>query len=141
MTTEWNTAIKIAAPTSMIWEILTDVPGWSQWNPLVNAASWLDQPPLQTDSHVHLAGARTIRGTWTVNRFEPGRRLLWTRRASGYSTITGHVLASDGSDTTINITMAYTGPLAALIGAWTSRQNQVELERQLAALKRRAEQA
>ncbi len=35
---ELRTEIEIAAPTTKVWNILTDFDAWKEWNPIVNQA-------------------------------------------------------------------------------------------------------
>ena len=36
---ELRTEIEIAAPLTKVWNILTDLDNWKEWNPIVNQAS------------------------------------------------------------------------------------------------------
>jgi hypothetical protein len=68
----------IAAPPSVVWNLLVDLDAWPEWGPSVSSA-WLDAP--------HTRLARDVTGTvrmsfgvavpFTVTEFEPGRHWAW----------------------------------------------------------------
>ncbi len=68
----------IAAPPSVVWNLLVDLDAWPQWGPSVSAA-WLDAPYARLESNV-TGTVRTSFGVtvpFTVTEFEPGRRWAW----------------------------------------------------------------
>jgi uncharacterized protein YndB with AHSA1/START domain len=68
----------IAAPPSVVWNLLVDLDVWPQWGPTVSAA-WLDAP----HTRLELGATGTVRTSvglaapFIVNEFEPGRHWGW----------------------------------------------------------------
>lgn len=68
----------IAAPPSVVWDILVDLEAWPKWGPTVSGAS-LDHPYTRLDSGV-TGTVRTSLGIavpFTITEFEPGRHWAW----------------------------------------------------------------
>jgi Polyketide cyclase / dehydrase and lipid transport len=68
----------IAAPPSVVWNLLVDLDAWPEWGPTVSSA-WLDAPHTRLESNV-TGTVRTAFGVavpFTVTEFEPGRHWAW----------------------------------------------------------------
>jgi hypothetical protein len=68
----------IAAPPSVVWNVLVDLDAWPQWGPTVSAA-WLDPPHTRLELGV-TGSVRTslgIAAPFTVTEFEAGRHWAW----------------------------------------------------------------
>ncbi|WIM88168.1 SRPBCC family protein [Candidatus Mycobacterium wuenschmannii] len=68
----------IAAPPSVVWNVLVDLDAWPKWGPTVSAAS-LDPPHTRLESNV-TGTVRTslgIAAPFTITEFEPGRHWAW----------------------------------------------------------------
>jgi len=76
--------VDIAAPASVVWEVLTDLPNYRQWNPFtvqIDSTLKLGEP---VDLHIPIPGQP---GQEMVVReyliaFEPERLLSWEQRAT-----------------------------------------------------------
>jgi uncharacterized protein YndB with AHSA1/START domain len=68
----------IAAPPSVVWNVLVDLDAWPQWGPTVSAAR-LDPPYTRLELGV-TGSVRTSLGLaapFTVTEFEAGRHWAW----------------------------------------------------------------
>jgi hypothetical protein len=68
----------IAAPPSVVWNVLVDLEAWPQWGPTVSAAR-LDPPHTRLELGV-TGSVRTSLGVaapFTVTEFEAGRHWAW----------------------------------------------------------------
>ncbi len=68
----------IAAPPSVVWNVLVDLDAWPTWGPTVSAA-WLDPP----HTRLELGATGTVRTAvglavpFVITEFEPGRHWAW----------------------------------------------------------------
>ncbi|MBI3214898.1 MAG: SRPBCC family protein [Mycobacterium sp.] len=88
----WTTSRTIAAPTDVVWRILTDLQAWPRWGPTVAAA--------ELDGHVFEQGATGrvwtpvgIALPFTITDLDPGRSWAW--RVAGIPA-THHGVQPDG---------------------------------------------
>lgn len=68
----------IAAPPSVVWNVLIDLDVWPQWGPTVSAA-WLDPPHTRLDLNVTgiVRTAFGLAAPFVITEFEPGRHWAW----------------------------------------------------------------
>lgn len=111
--------IGVRTPASVIWEIVSDIPGWSKWNPLYPKAEGTLGFGSQLTLEVAIPGQkpRTIRPT--VTDWTPNEQILWRLNLLGglirsmrYIEIetleNGNTIFSNGE--------IFEGPLMRLIG-------------------------
>ena len=68
--------IRIDAPVGLVWEVLTDVERYGEWNPFTPQA----RTDFRVGSHAHLLvrmGPAEVRITETVSAFEAPRLIAW----------------------------------------------------------------
>lgn len=76
--------VDIAAPASVVWEVLTDLPRYAEWNPFtvkVDATLKLNEP---VDLHIPIPGQdgqNMVVREWLV-AFEPDQLLSWEQRTT-----------------------------------------------------------
>jgi hypothetical protein len=76
--------VEIAAPASVVWEVLTDLPRYREWNPFtvqVDSTLKLGDP---VDLHIPIpgqAGQEMVVREYLI-AFEPDRLLSWEQRAT-----------------------------------------------------------
>lgn len=74
--------IRIDAPVGFVWDVLTDVERYAEWNPLTPQA----RTDFQIGSPAHLLvrmGPTKVRITETVSAFEEPRLIAWRRAFGG----------------------------------------------------------
>jgi hypothetical protein len=128
----------IAAPPDAIWAILTDAPGYSDWNSGVVRLEGRLAPgeKLKVTSEVNPKRAYPVK----VTRFEPGRAMAWTGGMplglmKGVRTFS---LAPENGTTRFTLREEFTGPVLPLI--WRSMPDmQPSFEKFATGLKARAE--
>lgn len=74
---EIRTDIVVDAPPRVVWDVLTDLPAYPEWNPHVRRAEGDLRVGAELDIEVHREGARDRTMTVTVIDLEPERRLAW----------------------------------------------------------------
>ncbi len=73
-------SVEIAAPASVVWGILTDLPRYNEWNPFcIRAVSTLEMgaPIEMTLINYSVGGGPTLPNTEFICGFEPERLLSW----------------------------------------------------------------
>lgn len=72
-----NTAIDIDAPPSIVWEHLTDLGSYPEWNPNVTTAEGDLREGASLDIRVERVGVKPREMTVTVTDVDPEHRLEW----------------------------------------------------------------
>jgi uncharacterized protein YndB with AHSA1/START domain len=127
--------VRVNAPVERVWELLSNVPGWTAWDPTVH------------DVHLDSTVAEDARFTWANGRariksrfavVDPGRELTWTGVSSGAKAVDRHVLeATDDGATRVRSEESMAGPLLVLF--YNSAKLQADTERWLTTIKTTAE--
>jgi uncharacterized membrane protein len=124
------------APVDRLWSTISDVRGWPQWLPTVDAVT-----PLDPDRPDEVGAAYTVeqpglpRAVWTITTREEGRSFTWESRGPGIRSVGTHTLrpGADGR-TTIALGIAWHGPLAPLVRLLLGRKSLDYVTREAAAL-------
>lgn len=96
-----RTEREIAAPVDVVWEILTDLPAYGEWNPHVVEAAGDLREGGRLAVRVSQGGERARGLPVRVTAFDPPRRLAWRGRVLGAPVFAGehtfelHELAAD----------------------------------------------
>jgi len=137
--------IEIEAPAAIVWEILTDMPRYGEWNPFcVRAESTLEMgAPVKMSLVDYTGGGQLAPNVEYVCAFEPERLLSWEltdNPAWPYPARRDQVIEALGPERCrYRSTDAFTGPngihVMRFCGAWVTRA----FNDSARALKRRAE--
>jgi hypothetical protein len=144
-TNEICTETEIAASAERVWQVLTDFPAYSQWNPVISeirgemkVGSWLVV-------RVPALGGISTRFRARILRVEPPRELRWLGRFVLSSLFAGeHALIIEPlGDSRVRFVQreVYTGVLARAFLLIMGANNRRAFERMNLALKARAESA
>ena len=71
------------APASVIWEVLSDLPGWSAWNPIYAKVDGQLRIGAKLEVHETFEGAPKKVITPTVVDWVPDAQILWTLSEAG----------------------------------------------------------
>lgn len=69
--------IEIEASPARVWEVLTDFPAHSEWNPFIRSISGRAAVGARLDIHVTPKGGRAMRFKPTVTAAAPDRSFAW----------------------------------------------------------------
>lgn len=115
---ESSEALEIDAPAGIVWDVLTDAPGYSDWNPFTTR---LDTD-FQLDSPIHLhivMGPLSMQRKEWVRVVEPPHRLEWDTKVLArfllYSSKEQRVKALGESSCSYYTTDLFSGLLTPLI--------------------------
>jgi len=132
--------IEIAAPAQRVWEILTDVAAYREWNPFMPRLDGEVRVGARLRARLVIAGAPTLRPRLRVTRVDPGRELAWVGRGPlvrGERTM--RIEPLDARRVRFAQRTEFTGPITPLLG-WLDRYRP-GMQAMNAALKARAEGA
>ena len=138
------TKIEINAPTSRVWQILTDFEKYPTWNPFIKKISGI--PARNEKLEVHMPDPRggTMVFTPTILVAESNRQLRWLGKSEGDAFNGEHRFLIDlieNNNNKVRFTQSekFTGSMVASLEGWLDtavRQNFEDMNR---ALKQRAE--
>jgi len=74
---ELQTRIEIAAPQEQVWDVLTDFPAYSRWNPFIRHVDGFADDARALDVYVHLRDARHARLRAVVLVVDAPREMRW----------------------------------------------------------------
>ncbi len=134
----FETETAISAAPEVIWELLTDAPGYTTWNTTVERVEGRIEPgeKIKVQVKINPGKAFPVR----VTEFAPPERMVWSGGMplglfKGVRTFT---LTPTGDGTRFSMREVYSGPLASLIGR-SIPDLQPAFDEFAAALKQRAE--
>lgn len=144
MATELHAATWIAAPPEQVWQILTDLASYPQWNPFVVSATGklLEGERLQV--HLCPPDSRSVTVRPTLSSVVPGQELRWKGALGPGGLFDGeHTfrLQPLGRGTHFVQQERFTGALVPLVLPHLTDRIQQGFEEMNAALRTRAEQA
>lgn len=137
-----TTEIHIAASPERVWEILSDLSRWHEWNPFIREAEGEASVGSRLKLRMFPAGGKPMTFRPTVRAAEPARELRWLGRLVMPGVFDGeHAFQLEAADGGTRLTQAetFTGILVPLLASTFTRTETSfgELNR---ALKARAEQ-
>lgn len=127
--------IEVAARPELIWDLLTRMDHWSEWNPDVKTAS---QPTIE-EGAVFWWKSGPAKLTSTLSQIDRPRTLAWTGTSMGMKAIHIWRLESDGQTTLARTEESWSGRLPRLLPSLMRRSLQRTLDRWLHHLKIEAE--
>ena len=144
MAKQLHAQIDIHATPQRVWQVLTDLAAYPDWNPFITRSSGRARVGERLTNRMQPVGGRAVTLRPTVLEADPGRRLRWL----------GHLLVPGILDAEHTFTIeplgdgqvrliqheTFSGVLAPLMGRSLDRHTLPAFEQMNQALKRRAEQ-
>ena len=114
---EFNAASKIKASPETIWEILTDAPGYPNWDPWVERIEGTIAPGETIKAYTKLSPGRAFPAK--VTEFVPGQKMTWSGGMplglfKGIRTFT--LVPQEDGVIEFTLREVFSGPLLPLIG-------------------------
>src|SRR5690348_1572627 len=127
--------IRVAASRELIWDMLTTMDHWADWNPQVRTAS---QPAIEEGAKFQWQTGPAAR-TATLQQVDRPRLLGWTGTSVGTTSVHLWRLESDGQQTLARTEESWSGTLPRLLPSLMRRSLQKTLDSWLHHLKIEAE--
>ena len=128
--------IEIAAPPERVWELVTDIGRWPEWDPGVGSAA-LEGPLAPGSTFRWKAGPGTI--VSTLRHVDPPREVGWTGKTMGIAGVHAFRLEPSGVGTRVVSEESWNGFPARLLRGRMRRKLQRSLDAGLRHLKAAAE--
>lgn len=136
----FRTAVTVAGPAPVAWNVLRDVVDWPTWTPTITVVEPLDGAELAVGRRFRLQQPKMRPAVWQVSAITPNEGFIWEIVSPGIRVIAGHALEPDGPDRcTATLDIAFSGFLAPLIWMLTASRTRSYVEQEAQALKRRVE--
>ena len=114
-------SVRIHATAEEVWRALVDVPGWPRWASQMERLELLDEP-FGLGSRVRVKPKGMRAAVWRVTVYEPPRSFTWAARLGpGARLEGGHVVEPDGEGCRVTLSLASSGPFAALLSPMLAR--------------------
>lgn len=140
----WEISVRerIGAPQSTVWDVVTDVEAYSEWNPTLTSVR--GTPELGERLRVSLSLPSGIRVPFsaTVTVLDPGRELRWSTGVPAAGAIDAEhafVVEPDGDGVVFEQRLRFEGALAEPVLSRTSTRVRAGFEEMNEALGERAE--
>jgi uncharacterized protein YndB with AHSA1/START domain len=135
-----ESSVEIDAPTSLVWEVFTDVERWPEWTASVTNLVALDGPGLAVGKRFQIKQPKLPTLVWEVTDVAPGVSWTWAQHSSGGSTFAHHALTPmDDGRTLVRQALDQRGPVGAIVGRLMLRTTRRYLEMEAQGLKLRSE--
>lgn len=142
---ELRSEIEIQAPAERVWQILTDLASFPQWNPFIRRASGTIKTGERLEVSIQPVGGRGMTFRPTVLNADPGRELRWLGRLLIPDLFDGEhcftIEALDSNRVRFTQREVFTGLLVPLFARSLDSGTQRGFEAMNQALKARAEGA
>jgi hypothetical protein len=145
MSTELRSSVDIDGGRDQVWQVLTDLAAYPDWNPFITRADGAVAVGERLSLDMHPVGARPATLHPTVLEVTPGRRLRWRGRLAipGLFDAEHRFTVSDrrGSGVRLVQEERFTGVLAPFLAGSLNRHTLPAFDAMNKALKQRVEQA
>ncbi len=140
---ELRTEIDIAAPVVAVWETLTDLAAYADWNPFIVSAEGRVEVGERLRNRMHPPGGRPLTFTPTVTVVEPHTTFEWLGRLGLPGLFDGRhrfdLAPSANGGTTMKQSEQFDGVLVRLMRSSLDTRTRAGFEAMNAALKARVE--
>lgn len=128
--------ITINAKSETIWQLLTDINQWADWNPNISEAK-LEGALKPGSTFRWKSGGTAILST--LQEIEPQHRISWTGQVIGTRAIHTWMLEPQGESVLVRTEESFEGWLVLLTKGMMQRMLDISLQEWLEHLKQRAE--
>jgi hypothetical protein len=136
-----ESSVVIDAPTSLVWDVFSDVERWPERTASVTNLVALDGPGLAIGMRFQIKQPKLPKLVWKVTAAAPGVCWTWAQHSSGGSTVAHHALTSmDDGRTLVRQAVDQRGLVGAIVGRLMLRTTRRYLEMEAQGLKVRSEQ-
>lgn len=136
------TEIKIDAPANVVWEVLTDLAAYPQWNPFIVEARGEAVVGTKLENRLQPPGGRSMKFKPTVTVVDPETKFEWLGVLGFRGIFDGrHIfeLEADGDSTKLVQREEFTGIVVPLFARSLDKGTKAGFEAMNQAIKERAE--
>src|SRR6187401_2340548 len=90
MVVEFRTSVDIAAPSEVVWAVMSDVERWHEWTQSVRSIRLVGGGPIGVGTRARIKQPRFPPAMWKVTALEPGRSFTWESGAPGMRVYANH---------------------------------------------------
>ncbi len=141
---ELHTTVTIEAPTDVVWEVLTDLDSYEEWNPFVVQSSGRAEVGERLVNRMQPPGGKAITFKPVVTEVEPHQSFEWLGRLGLPKVFDGRhrfeLHPSPGGGTTVQHSEQFDGVLVRAMRSGLDTRTRAGFEAMNAALKSRAEE-
>ena len=130
-----------AATPDRLWSLASDVERWGDRLPTVDSVRPLAGGPIGTGSRFEVRQPGLPKATWEVTDWQPGRSFTWVSTSPGIRSTAVHTVQEDGDGSRLDLSLAWSGPLARVLELLIGRKAQGMVETEARTFARLAEQA
>jgi hypothetical protein len=128
--------IAIDADPQVVWNIMTAIEDWPEWNPDVKEAELLGELTPGTEFHWK-SGPGTIKST--LQEVKPGQKIAWTGRTMGIHAVHVWWLTPENGKTMVQTEESWEGLIVRLLKGRMQKMLQEAIDSGLTYLKNAAE--
>ena len=136
---DYSISVQIAAPTEVVWGVISDIERWPEWTPSIRAIERTNAGPFRIGARARVHQPRLPAADWVVTSLQEGRGFEWESRAPGVHVLARHQAEPGGEGTRVMLSIQYRGIIGDLIGRLTAGINRRYLALEADGLKRRSE--
>lgn len=141
---EIKTELEIMASSKRVWQVLTDFPNYSKWNPVIVQVKGEAKVRTKLEIHLRTTGGKNRIYKPTITKVEPDRELRWYGKSLFPGMLNGERIFTIHSLGTDNVlffhSQIFTGLGVYLGGNRLERDIRATLNEMNVALKRQVEQ-
>lgn len=119
--------IDISAPAERVWRALMDIESWPRWTPSVTEVERLESGPLKVGSRTRVKQPRLPVYVWQVTELDEGSSFTWVTHAPGVTAKAGHQITETADGSHLTVSVAWSGPMAGLVGAMYAKRTRESL--------------
>ncbi len=135
-----ETSVDIDAPPADVWRVLMDVERMPTWTESVSKAERRGRGEFAVGAKVRLTRPRLPAMVWEVTELEPEASFTWSTSRGELTTTAGHQLrANEAGTTEVVLSIDQHGPMAGIVGLFTSKLIAKYLAMEAEGLRRRCE--
>ena len=140
---ELHTEVTIDAPAEVVWDVLTDLDRYPEWNPFIVESTGTPSVGARLTNRLQPPGGKAMTFRPTVTEFEPGATFEWLGRAGLPRIFDGRhrfeLRATPSGGTAVAHTEQFHGVLVPFMRSSLDTRTKAGFEAMNAALKARAE--
>lgn len=113
-TMDFKVVVDINAPPDKVFEVMTDVERWPEWNSAVTSVRRMNDGPFVVGTKAQVRQPKLLPAIWQVTDIDRPRRFIWITRSPGVEVEAGHCVEADGAGSRVTLTLRFSGLLGRL---------------------------